>query len=227
MKPYYKDDLVTVYHGDASQIRPELGIDAVTITDPPYNVGYHYNEYRDNMKESEYIHLLCKCITKPAVVIHYPEEMFLVSIALDAMPDKCVAWTYNANTPRQWRMVAWFGCQPDFSLVKQPYRNQSDKRIMALVEEGSQGTNLYDWWHEEQVKNVSSEKTDHPCQIPEAVMNKIVRITNPGIVIDPFCGSGTTLVACKNSGIPSIGIELSEEYCEIAAGRCSQEVLKL
>lgn len=101
--------------------------------------------------------------------MHYPEDMFGISNALNELPEKCAAWVYNANTPRQWRMISWFGCEPDFSLIKQPYKNSDDARIRRLTENGSQGCNLYDWWNDEQVKNVSEEKTVHPCQIPLAV----------------------------------------------------------
>jgi DNA modification methylase len=138
---------------------------------------------------------------------------------------QCVAWTYNAHTPRKWRLISWFGIAPDFSRIKQPYRNPDDRRIVVKTDNGSEGANLYDWWHEEQVKNVSLEKTAHPCQIPLAVMNKIVGITPAEIIVDPFCGSGTTLRAAKDAGLKSIGIECDEKYAEISAKRVQQDVL--
>lgn len=225
--PFYSDELVTLYHGDAREIVPTLPGGSVTVTDPPYNVGYHYEGYADNLPVNEYAALLRDAIRLPAVVIHYPEEMFEVSLALGEPPTECVAWTYNAHTPRKWRMAAWFRCKPDFGLVKQPYKNLSDKRIVAKLENGSEGCSLYDWWHDEQVKNVSEEKTEHPCQIPESVMAKVVRITPAQYVLDPFAGSGTTLLACKNAGIKAIGIELNEQYCKIIARRMAQGVLAL
>jgi len=52
--------------------------------------------------------------------------------------------------------------------------------------------------------------------------------SDPGdLVLDPFCGTGTTLRACKDSGRPAIGIEIEERYCEIAAKRMSQGVLSM
>lgn len=225
MKPYYEHAGITIYHGDCREVLPSLE-DVTVITDPPYNIGYHYDEYKDSLTEDEYRELISSTVRTPSVVLHYPEDMFGISIALNEFPEKCAAWVYNANTPRQWRMIAWFGCEPDFSLVKQPYKNATDARVQRLIESGSQGCNLYDWWNDEQVKNVSEEKTVHPCQIPLAVMTKIVGVTPALEICDPFMGSGTTLRAAKDLGRRAIGIEIHEPYCELAAKRLSQEVLE-
>jgi adenine-specific DNA-methyltransferase len=70
---------------------------------------------------------------------------------------------------------------------------------------------------------------DHPAQKPLALMGQIVAISSrPGdLVLDPFMGSGTTLVAAKRAGRKAIGIEREEKYCEAAANRLAQGALPL
>jgi DNA modification methylase len=194
------------------------------VTDPPYNLGYHYDEHDDAMLDGDYWDFLGAVVRTPLVFIHYPEALFPLARLLGVSPSEIVAWVYHANTPKQWRSVAWFGIHPDFSRDGQDYKNPNDKRVMALIESGRRAR-LYDWWQVEQVKNASSEKTEHPCQIPRDLMTRILTVTPfDGVVIDPFCGSGTTLLAAKRLGRVCIGIERSEHYCEIAAKRLSQEV---
>lgn len=68
---------------------------------------------------------------------------------------------------------------------------------------------------------------DHPTPKPLRLMTALLGRMPSGSVLDPFAGSGTTLVAAKSLNRKAIGIEIEERYCEIAAKRCSQEVLGL
>ena len=193
----------------------------LTITDPPYNQGYAYNQYKDRMSESEYIDLLSK-IPTPCVIIHYPEETInLLPKALKVKCEQVVSWVYNSNTGKQSRLISWWGCKPVFRKVRQPYKNLKDKRIIKRIAEGKTGAKLYDWWNVNQVKNVSKEKTEHPCQIPEDIINKIIMTTaNKGeVIIDVFGGSGTTSKVANELGFDTISYDIDSKYCDIMLKR--------
>src|SRR6185312_6717496 len=66
----------------------------------------------------------------------------------------------------------------------------------------------------------------HSCQKPEGLVRKLLKWGGAGKVLDPFSGSGTTLVAAKNLGMEATGIEIDERWCEQSAKRLSQEVFK-
>jgi DNA modification methylase len=220
MKPYYENNFVKLYNVKIEDfLHTDICPDnAITISDPPYNVGYHYDNCDDNMTEEEYYQFIALVFGSKSVIIHYPEPMYKISYALGKFPSKTVSWVYPSNTPRQHRTIAWFDCKPNFKKDGQDFKNPNDKRIAERILKGKKAR-LYDWWEINQVKNVSSEKTNHPCQIPLFLMERIIRITEPEIVFEPFAGSGTTLLAATNLGIKSIGVEVSEQYCEVIAKR--------
>ena len=198
----------------------------IIVSDPPFNIGYKYDKYNDRMSEQDYYELMgtvfCLC---PSVIVHYPEQLYKIALHIGISPDRVVSWVYNSNTARQHRDIAFFGVKPDFRKVRQPYKNQNDKRIKKRIAEGKTGAKLYDWWNVNQVKNVSKDKTAHPCQMPLEVMTNIIGILpDDATIIDPFMGSGTTGVACKKLGRDFIGIELSEDYFDIAKYRIEEVV---
>lgn len=223
--PYYRDSLITIINADCRDVMHKLPRGLV-VTDPPYNVGYHYEGYKDNLTTEEYQELLRLACPMPCVLLRHAEDLCAMSWTLKEIPDKMVAWVYPSNTARQWRGIGWWGCKPDFDKGGQDYKNPNDKRIAERIARGERAR-LYDWWEIDQVKNVGNEKTDHPCQIPTEVMRRILKITDCQLVIDPFCGSGTTLVAAKQLGIRAIGIERNKNYCELSARRVAGELVGL
>lgn len=202
----------------------------IVVSDPPFNIGYKYKNYKDRMKESEYYDMIYFFFNAlPSVIVHYPEESYKVAARIEKIPTRVVSWVYNSNTRKQHRNILFFDVQPDFTAVTQPYKNPKDKRIQKLLASGRTGSRLYDWWNVNQVKNVSREKTDHPCQMPLEVMNRVIGVLpRDALIIDPFMGSGTTGAAVlemnkkQEADRGFIGIEIDEDYFEIARKRLTE-----
>lgn len=212
--------MIKVIHNDCIEELEKILGDYIIVTDPPFNIGYHYNEYKDNLSNEDYLNLLKNIfLNRKFVVIHYPEEIYRIANVLNAIPAKVVSWVYNSNTAKQHRDIAFFGVKPDFTKYGQDYKNPTDKRIAKRIADGKRAR-LYDWWDINQVKNVSKDKTEHPCQMPLEVMKRIIAILPENItIVDPFAGSGTTGLACKELGRNCILIEKDESYVEIIKKR--------
>lgn len=213
--------MIKLLHGDCLELMKDILINEyIIVTDPPFNIRYKYNSYKDNMDETEYYQMLVELLYPfPHVIIHYPEALYKYSFAAGIFPERVISWVYNSNTPRQHRDIAFFRILPDFTKCGQPYKNITDKRIRKKILEGKTAK-LYDWWEINQVKNVSYDKTEHPCQMPVEVMERIIKILpNNKTIIDPFMGSGSTGIACKNLNRDFIGIEKDDKYFEIAKNR--------
>lgn len=212
--------------GDCRQVLKEIEVeldDAIFVSDPPFNVGYHYESYDDRLSDEEYSQLLREVFGgRPHVMIHYPESLYRHAITLREAPTRVVSWVYNTNLPRQHRDIAFFGVTPDFRKVGQDYKNPNDKRVKKYIEQGRKAR-LYDFWEINHVKNVSSEKTEHPCQMPLEVMKRIIGILPEGrLIVDPFLGSGTTALACEMLDRDFIGIEIDPKYVAISKERLTQ-----
>lgn len=219
-----------IYNDDCANIADEIEkLDVCIVTDPPFNIGYHYDKYKDVLNEKEYYCFLRRIINfKPAAIVHYSEFLHKLSMFMFRAPEKVVTWVYNSNTPRQHRDIAFYGVKPDFYKVDQPYKNLNDKRIKERIKAGKK-CRSYDWFECDQIKNVEKKKMsiDHPCVMPLDVMDKIIKmIPENYIIYDPFCGSGTTLIAAINNNRKFIGCEISKKYFELAQRRINEETLQ-
>ena len=206
--PYYSDDFVTLYHGDCREILPGLSGADLALTDPPYNAGKDYGAHNDSMTPEAY-ERWCR---------EWWPFLFAVTRRIAMFPG-------HGNLPMWYRISkpAAVGCW---------YKPGNPGKGILGFEEWEPW--LY--WHGGDRGLVggssvirqpieTSEAIDHPCPKPIGLMGKLITKCRGLVTIDPFAGSGTTLVAAKRIGRHAIGIELEERYCEIAAKRLSQDVL--
>lgn len=237
MKKYYENKLIQIYNENSKDIYnmgKELPDKLIIITDPPYNIGYNYDEYDDNMTEDNYIEMIAELsfVTDKIIIIHYPEETMKYFVPALGIPDDVITWCYNSNLPgRQSRLINWYGLKPDLNNVKFPYQNPTDKRIKRRIANGSKGRRSYDWFSDINLqKNVTKTKEGnlHTCPLPLKLMERIIKYLpseyDDYTILDPFCGSGTTLLAAQNLGRKAIGIELSRDYCEYTKSRLSLSI---
>lgn len=215
MKPYYEQDGITIYHGDCREVLPSLdGFDA-GFADPPYNVNLKYDEHDDSMSDAEYL--------------AWTREWFS---ALRSAVDGCIAVTpgmvsvpmWLADIERTHFLVAWTKANNNSRNYIGPTSGYQCWEPVLLYGK-SKATMLRDWI--DCPINLQREVGGHPCPKPLRLLRHLIEGLVPvgGSIIDPFLGSGTTLVAAKGSGRNGIGIERSEAYCEIAAKRLAQGVL--
>lgn len=225
--PYYQDDWVTLYHGDAREW--DQRADAL-VTDPPYGVGlitktsdYRQSRAFDNgaslrasvlyQDDPVYVRGLIEEVVPRLLGLVDRALVFTGPRMLFAYPEPtavgCV-FTPNGAGRSPWGFQVM---HPILYYGKDPY---------LATGKGSRPSGFRD-------EQPNREKIDHPCPKPLSWMRwAVARASLEGeTVLDAFAGSGTTLRAAKALGRKAIGIELEERYCEEAAKWLSQETLGL
>lgn len=208
MTPYYSHAGIEIYHGDCREILPGLPkVDAV-ITDPPYGIDFDtdYTRFSGGDFGSG----------KQYPRIHGDDQPFDPAPWLNFK--HVVLWGGNHFAQRL----------PRGSWLVWDKRFDNGKAALADAElawmKGGYGTYIFKCTSQGFLR---PEPAQHPTQKPVSLMEWcITKGKADGLILDPFMGSGTTLVAAKNLGRKAIGIEREEPYCEIAAKRLSQEVFE-
>ncbi len=227
MTPYYQDDLVTIYHGDCRDVLPSLPSVDLMVADPPYGLQARYGGItgvRRTIEGDADTGLLLWCAEASAVVRdgwivlfcgwNANERVQRVAENSGARVHTVIVWDKGVATSGRGDLRGGPGI-----------REQHE--FMVLASRGRPARP----WHGGNVWAFQRDMGDlmHPNQKPVTLMAATIdRLTMPGAtVLDPCIGSGSTLTAAKLIGRRSIGIEIEERYCEIAANRCRQEVLGL
>lgn len=228
LTPYYEDALVTIYHGDAREWLPDAD---VAVTDPPYGFKSYAT---DRVVEGALGRLIGAYGT--VAVFGYPELLVRWCVEAVAVPSEWVTWwptnrnvSRGPSLPKESEHIAIFGPLGDARRIMRPRSPNKTGRAIAVARgDDPDWARDGDVWREPTpAGHFNARKRLHPNEKPVALMRKLLTLMPDGVVADPFMGSGSTLVAAKSLGRKSIGIEIEERWCEVAATRCSQEVLGL
>jgi len=234
-RSYYEDALCTIYHGDCREILPTLPQAGVIITDPPYLTG---------ATEITYQHAGVAKRTNPTTTIGMPWGYSLDWLNLCGVPEHWVVYgNYKmlgglctalppstvfvwrkSNAPNMTRPVPRLDCE--FIVWSRSESANCERmgefKTMVLDVPMPQAGCMAD---ERLTEN--GGKASHPCQKPLDVVMPFVMRLGDKTYLDPFMGTGTTLLAAKLLGRRAVGIEIEEKYCEMAARRLAQECLAL
>jgi site-specific DNA-methyltransferase (adenine-specific) len=222
--PYYEHGGIVIYHGDCAEVLPVLEAVDLIMTDPPYNYGKDYGTHDDAMPPEQFESWLTHRFRLAADRLRDGGMVYFTCST--QMMRLCESWDFLRF--RQW--LVWH--RPNLVNV---HAHSDWKQTWEPIYYGGKGTfrATRGVFPDSAVFTIPTPQTNfiegryHVCQRPRKLIQAWLSRAAGDVVLDPFAGSGTTLVAAKEMGRRAIGIEIEERYCEIAARRLSQEVLAL
>jgi DNA modification methylase len=249
MRPYYDDGQVVIYCADLRDLTAaEIGEAACVVTSPPYNVGVAYDTAGDSLPDSEYRALADSAATLMGRSLRATHGRAWVNVGiarlhlwLDALGSAgwadrhVVCWDYGiATSDTAWG--SWqspsaphlrHGWEPIICATATLWTRPAPPGMEAWRDGlGGWPALCRDLWR---IPPGASTRSEHPAVMPTELASRCIRLSTwPNeVVLDPFCGSGTTLVAAKSLGRRAVGVEVSERYCELAVARLAQGLLEL
>jgi DNA modification methylase len=238
VNPYYTEPGITIYHADCLDVLGTLPEVDMVFTSPPYNLGTTtgggfgpggkwdggplangYTNHTDDMPTAAY-----EAWQREVLTACWGQLSDVGAIFYNHKPrvqDRTL-WTpldVNPNLPvRQiiiWTRGAGINFSPTHYLPTHEWIVIFAKPEWRLKSRGASG--IGDVWY----CTIDSDN-EHPAPFPLGIPARAIETAAPRLVVDPFCGSGTTLRAAKDAGVPAIGIDNSEQYCEMAVNRLAQ-----
>lgn len=239
MQPYYQSEFATIYHGDCRAVLPSLTADLVA-TDPPYGeTALSWDSW-----QSGWLDLLQSnsmwCFGSFRMFMENAKEFAGWKLAQDVIWKKHNGSNFRADRFRRihehavhfyrgkWSEV-WKSVQVTMDAKKRSVRKKTRPPHMGYIE--STPYESTDGGPRMMTSVIEARSCHgyavHKTQKPVAILGPLIEYScRPGgTVLDPFMGSGSTLVAARDCGRKAIGIEINEEFCEAAANRLEQQVL--
>jgi site-specific DNA-methyltransferase (adenine-specific) len=224
MIPYYKDSAVTIYHGDCREILPQLEQPDTCIVDPVWPNSVFPGVENPQALFAEAVEF----ITTSRIVVHLgctSDPRFLGAVPM-RFPYLRTCWLRYARPSYRGRIlvgsdVAYaFGVAPSSRPGRQLLSGETcASNNSTKMQNTGRGNGTPD--------DLTYNNLPHPCPRRLEHLKWLIHVFVDNGVVDPFCGTGTTLRAAKDLNRKAIGIEIEEKYCEIAAQRMQQEVLAL
>ena len=224
MKPYYDHAGIQIFHGDCREILPTLPKCDLLLTDPPYGIGVSRRTFgTGRIKGGGFLNASKTACYQPKEFEEHswddaPADKELLAVCIKQSIGQCIWGGNYFDLPPSMRWLVWDKCNDgtDFSDAELAWTNQN------------KALRMFRWrWNGMLQEHAGKLKEERlwPSMKPLALMKWCLSLfPDAKTVLDPFMGSGTTLVAAKQAGCEAIGIEQQEKGCEIAAKRLSQEV---
>ena len=218
IEPYYEETNIKIYCGDCLEIMPQLKEKVnLIIADPPYSIGTTSTGVKGDWLDNNLIRPFFEMWTNEArgilkdngefyINTDWRTYPFLYPIIVNKMRiTNCIVWDY------EWiKAGSHYRFSHEFIIYGQKLDNQ--KRKFSASER--------DVWRIPPINFTRKDKL-HQAEKPLGLIKKMIKNSSKEseLVLDPFLGSGTTLVACKELNRKGIGIEISKNYCDIAVQR--------
>ncbi len=218
IRPYYERDGIKLYHGDCVDILPFLGRFDLALTDPPYGVTYQSNHrvgQGSTPITNDGTRLSLRLYRKVIPLIEANAVLWFTR--WDAWPD---VWELVGQKYPLKGMLVWdkghngMGDLSNWGCSHELIASAGGIRTVG----GRDGSIL-------RFAPVPPSGRSHPTEKPTKLLEYLISKVDAQTVIDPFAGSGATLMAARDLGRQAVGIEISEKYCEAAANRLSQGTL--
>jgi DNA modification methylase len=215
--PYWSDGQVALYLGDCREVTEWLAAD-VLVTDPPYGRGWKQGELKGRLNRSDSHSGIAgdqDTAVRDAALAAWGTRFAAVFGDLMLPPPTgnklTMVYRQPPNAGTRGAIGGWRRDAEAIYLLGPWSSGLGGRSSVIATASRSQGN-----------PSSAQGRYGHPHAKPVDVMETLIGACPPGVIADPFAGSGSTLVAARNLGRRAIGVELEERYCERIAGRLSQ-----